>query len=189
MVCRASWGERESSGGNDDENERTRLVEVRPTGPVSSCNGGWTALIDNRQEHQPLSRAVASRPLLYIEVSHLERRLLLQPLLERELQELRVRRALVQRDRRTCRSIRLVRRRRRHLSGRRRFLCGWRRRCRCRCVVRTQTARRRWRRRRRRRRRRTRRSRRRRRRRRNRYRTGIYPDKSLTVDGDRGDQV
>ena len=102
MVCRASWGERESSGGNDDENERTRLVEVRPTGPVSSCNGGWTALIDNRQEHQPLSRAVASRPLLYIEVSHLERRLLLQPLLERELQELRVRRALGKRDRRTC---------------------------------------------------------------------------------------
>ena len=143
MVCRASWGERESSGGNDDENERTRLVEVRPTGPVSSCNDGWTALIDNRQEHQPLSRAVASRPLLYIEVSHLERRLLLQPLLERELQELRVRRALVQRDRRTCSSIRLVRRRRRHLSGRRRFLCGWRRRCRCRCVARTQTARRR----------------------------------------------
>ena len=44
-------------------------------------------------------------------------------------------------------------------------------------------------RRRRRRRRRTRRSRRRRRRRRNRYRIGIYPDKSLTVDGDRGDQV
>ena len=72
MVCRVSWGKKESSGENDDENERTRLVEVRPTGPVSSYNGGWTALIDNRQEHQPLSRTAASHTLLYIYVSHLE---------------------------------------------------------------------------------------------------------------------
>ena len=39
MVCRASWGERESGGGNDDENERTRLVEVRPTGSVCASPG------------------------------------------------------------------------------------------------------------------------------------------------------
>ena len=31
MVCRASWGERESGGGNDDENERTRLVGGVPS--------------------------------------------------------------------------------------------------------------------------------------------------------------
>ena len=34
--------------------------------------GGQSALIDNRQEHQPLSRTVASHTLLSIYVSHLE---------------------------------------------------------------------------------------------------------------------
>ena len=130
---------------NGEENERTRLMEVRLTGSVCASIGRTV-----RPHRQPLrtptpfSHRRVTQTAVYIYLSHLQRRLLLEPLLERELHELRTRRALFQRGRRTCRSTRLVRRRRRHPSGRRRFLCGWRRRCWCRCGARTQTARRRW---------------------------------------------